>query len=89
MDTANSGNHYHWFSDAYYAENTGPDNVQGSHGGRDNDNTYYTIRNTTDGGGEHRHWVDIPGFRTDNQGNNWAHNNMPPYYVLAFIMRVQ
>jgi len=89
VDTANSGNHYHGFDDAYFAENTGSDNVNGARSGWDGDNDYFWRRGTTAWAGEHRHWVDIPGFRTDNQGNNWAHNNMPPYYVLAFIMRVQ
>jgi microcystin-dependent protein len=91
VDTANSGNHSHGFSDAYYAEflSGGANNIRGSHGGEDNDNSYFWRGGTTDWAGEHRHWVDIPGFRTDDQGNNAAHNNMPPYYVLAFIMRVQ
>ncbi|MBM3880284.1 MAG: hypothetical protein FJ387_11300 [Verrucomicrobia bacterium] len=88
--TDERGNHWHWFDDAFFAENTGgTTDVTGSRSGTDNDNEYFTRRAGTDWAGNHSHWVDIGGFRTDEQGNNAAHNTMPPFYVLAFIMRVQ
>ncbi len=31
----------------------------------------------------------MTGISLGNTGSSWAHNNMPPFYVLAFIMRVQ
>ena len=39
--------------------------------------------NTTTGSGSHSH-----SFVTNVQGGSQAHNNMPPYYVLAYIMRI-
>ena len=42
----------------------------------------------TDSAGSHTHAVDIPAFNSASTGGGGAHNNMPPYYVLAFIMRV-
>jgi microcystin-dependent protein len=43
----------------------------------------------TDSAGNHSHLVDITPFSSGSTGGNAAHNTMPPYYVLAFIMRVQ
>jgi len=37
----------------------------------------------------HHHSVDIPSFNSSSAGGGGAHNNIPPFYVLAFIMRVQ
>ena len=42
----------------------------------------------TDSAGSHTHAVDIPAFNSASTGGGGAHNNIPPYYVLAFIMRV-
>lgn len=28
-------------------------------------------------------------FSTNNTGNGNAHNNMPPYYVLTYIMKIK
>jgi microcystin-dependent protein len=44
---------------------------------------------TTAQGGDHAHGVDIPGFQSSESGEGRPHSNMPPFYVLAFIMRVQ
>lgn len=38
---------------------------------------------TTTSGGRHTHSITI-----NNTGGNQPHNNMPPYYVLAFIMKL-
>ncbi len=40
-------------------------------------------------GGYHPHRVDVPGFQSSASGEGRPHSNMPPFYVLAFIMRVQ
>lgn len=47
---------------------------------------YKYIGNET---GDHTHTMDIASFTSGSTGSGTAHNNMPPYYVLAFIMRVQ
>lgn len=42
--------------------------------------------NTTSWGGSHSHTISLS---VGSSGSGTAHNIMPPYYVLAFIMRVQ
>ena len=44
---------------------------------------------TTTLAGNHGHRVDPPALDTSADGGGQPHNNMPPFYVLAFIMRVQ
>lgn len=39
--------------------------------------------------GDHAHVVDPPPLDSGAAGGGQPHNNMPPFYVLAFIMRVQ
>ena len=43
--------------------------------------TYYNGSTTSDG--NHMH-----SFTTNNTGGNQAHNNMPPYYSLCYIMKI-
>ncbi len=39
-------------------------------------------------GGDHIHVIDVPNTISTSAGSGLPHNNMPPYYVLAYIMRV-
>lgn len=39
--------------------------------------------------GAHSHSVDIAPFWSGSTGSGTPFNIMPPYYVLAYIMRVQ
>lgn len=39
--------------------------------------------------GAHAHAVQVPSFASSHSGSGRPHNNMPPFYVLAFVMRVQ
>lgn len=40
--------------------------------------------------GNHDHWVDLPAVEsTTSGGGGQPHPNMPPFYVLAYIVRVQ
>ena len=39
--------------------------------------------------GEHTHSFDLPPQTTLGVGQGMPHNNLPPFYVMAFIMRVQ
>ena len=50
---------------------------------------FRAMDNTTTSSGNHTHAVDIAAFNSSTNGSGVAHNNMVPYYVLAFIMRVQ
>ena len=95
---ASAGGHAHDFHDAYYNEASAPSSLppgwswdtygvtfSGSHGGVDNDNQYiYWRPNTTASAGDHTHSVTV-----SNTGGGGAHNTMPPFYALAYIMRVQ
>ena len=73
----NAGNHNHGMptrQDDY--------NVSGGHGpsfGRDNG--HYASRHNTLHSGNHAHHIH-------NAGGNRSHNNMPPYYVLVYIMKL-
>ena len=44
---------------------------------------------STETTGSHQHQYTMPAFTSNNRGEGRAHNTMPPFYVLAFIMRVQ
>jgi len=84
MNTA--GNHNHTFKDAFYAEAWGAEkkwgnNLPGSNKGADSDNAVWTLGNNTNNSGNHTHTIN-------NTGGGQAHNNMPPFYVLAYIMRL-
>ncbi|MCX7956599.1 MAG: hypothetical protein N2643_01730, partial [Endomicrobia bacterium] len=46
------------------------------------------VRRTTNLAGEHSHIVDINSFSSSNTGGNQPHENRPPYYALAFIMKL-
>jgi microcystin-dependent protein len=94
--TSTDGAHTHTYNDAYFAENRsgGSNNLFGTSAGTDSDNSFYW-RNASGGystspadintssNGSHSHSVT-----TNSTGNGDAHNNMPPYYVLAYIMKL-
>lgn len=81
--TNTSGNHSHTFymmGDSFYHDNWIP--ARGS-------NSPHGEYGKTSGAGDHSHSVSASGsFTTDSKGSGWGHNNSPPYYVLAFIMKV-
>jgi len=33
--------------------------------------------------------IDVSGYTTGTTGNGNSHNNLPPYYILAYIMRIE
>lgn len=78
---SNNGNHYHLVSR----------NADiGSVGVKDDGTGYDSVGNyngqydkTTNWAGDHTHEISIA-----NAGASWAHNNMPPYYALSFIMKI-
>jgi hypothetical protein len=61
-----------------------------------NHSTTFSQDGWPDGSGDrdYHHYIMYPGrggneaFYTTSAGSGWAHNNMPPYYVLAFIMKL-
>ena len=46
------------------------------------------INQSTSLAGDHYHTVDIPAFNSGSTGGGQPHENRPPYYALAFIMKL-
>lgn len=96
--TSTAGSHQHRYVDAYYAEVGGDPNrsVAGSDEGADTDNEFF-YRTANDGysrnepsendnpltftGGEHNHNIDTDGV-------DGSDANLPPYYALAYIIKI-
>jgi microcystin-dependent protein len=55
--------------------------------GNDVSNSRFTLQTTTSGG--HSHSLDLPESRSSPFGGGGAHPNMPPFYVLAYLVRVR
>lgn len=86
-NTDYAGNHRHSFEDAYYAENrSGQSGTYfGSDEGYDQDNVLFTRTAYTEYAPTHKHT-----FNTDEVGGgqSFTVNTMPPYYALAYIMKL-
>ncbi|NHN24076.1 hypothetical protein FIA58_000165 [Flavobacterium jejuense] len=73
--TSNSGNHAHSFTGA---------TKKGDGTGTGSSNAYYgALTRTTAAAGIHSH-----SFETNPTGGNQPHENRPPYYVLAYIIKL-
>jgi microcystin-dependent protein len=84
LTTAELPSHTHTYQDAYFAESNGSvtqNNVFGSGSATDNDNEF---RWRTEANGDSQTAVDI---NTGSTGSGSSHENMPPFYVLAYIMK--
>ena len=69
--------HGHGYVDSYFAENNAPDKSFGNN----------TIPGSK-GGFDNDNSLFSGNRNTANAGASWGHNNMPPYYVLAYIMKL-
>jgi microcystin-dependent protein len=79
--TSSGGGHAH----TYYSGHGSQSGIaSGSHNA--GEIGYTDTYNTTSSGGDHNHSVSLT---VSSSGSGSAHNIMPPYYVLAFIQRVQ
>ena len=82
--TTTAGAHTHTFTDRYWHANApyteDVDESSGHHNG------WYSDTRTTSSAGAHDHTFSGD---TDYQGGDAAHENCPPYYALAYIMKVQ
>jgi len=80
VNTSINGNHAHTVN----ARDAG---TNGSIIGEDNGNgTLHAVTTTTNG--SHSHSIDIQPFASQSVGGGLPHNNLPPYYALAFIMKL-
>ncbi len=80
--TTSNGSHTHSFT--LGRDDSGDRNVAA-----DGDVSGGQTTGTTASAGAHTHTMDIAQFNSGSAGSGQAHQNMPPFYVLAFIMRVQ
>jgi microcystin-dependent protein len=88
-----TGNHTHTVTNTVQKTgNNTPDGLDFSANEIDNINTTTT---TTSANGDHSHTLTtnttgshLHTFTSNSTGGGEAHNNMPPYYVLAYIMKL-
>lgn len=85
-----SGNHYHGTigertTNSPYGVYSSTNNNYGSSGGIDKDN--YTFKTSTDGYHTHDIRITMNGREVENAYK--AHENRPPYYVMAYIIRAK
>lgn len=79
--TAVDGSHTHTVSNT--VQKTGSNTPAGLDASANEIDTIDTTSTTTSTAGSHTHT-----FTTDSTGGGSAHNNMPPFYVLAYIMKL-
>ena len=84
--TSSGGAHTHTYFDAHFAECCPNEKMFGSDEGGDWDNRAVGQDRTTQSAGAHTHTYS---GTTSSTGSGNAIDNMPPFYALAFIMRVQ
>ena len=78
--TNTDGAHNHEFNDYRMNESSNSGDYADGDGTGGSD----VLRTTIDGQGAHTH-----NFTTNSTGSSLSHENRPPYYVLAYIMRVK
>jgi microcystin-dependent protein len=83
--TSENGNHSHGFEDDYFSECC-PNSGHWGSGDSDGDNTRRSVYDTTYAAGSHTHTFNVT---SGSAGSGEAFSKLPPFYALAFIMRVQ
>ncbi|MBM3851107.1 MAG: hypothetical protein FJ396_13170 [Verrucomicrobia bacterium] len=83
--TTTNGEHSHGYDDMYFSECC-PNNGWLGSGRSDRDNTPQSIWRNTANAGAHSHTFNVTSGST---GGGQAVGIMPPFYALAYIMRVQ
>jgi microcystin-dependent protein len=83
--TSTDGNHHHFYNDAFFSECCPNWGWQGS-GRSDNDNSPRDWGRVTGESGAHSHNFNVTSAST---GSNQAIDKLPPFYSLAYIMRVR
>ncbi len=83
--STSSDTHSHAINGAYASGVQGAGSATGDAVLRNDDGIAYTESTSSD---SHSHTVDIAAFNSASTGGGAAHNTMPPFYVLAYIIRV-
>jgi microcystin-dependent protein len=83
--TSTGGDHSHPYDDVYFSECC-PNNGWRGSGDSDWDNGPWATRRNTLNAGSHSHTFDVTSAST---GGGQAIDNLPPFYVLAYIMRIR
>lgn len=81
--TSTGGRHNHQFASARDTRHTDRETTQFEDTGDFNRTRAWLKDDNTGNAGEHNHT-----FTTNTLGGDQPHNNMPPYYVLAYIMKL-
>jgi microcystin-dependent protein len=86
--TTSNGEHNHVYGDIFHSESRGAVAVTGNKGSgdTDHDNSGWEISRNTQNAGNHAHTFNVT---SGNAGSGESFSNLPPFYALAFIMRVQ
>ena len=84
--TGQDGGHSHSYFDAHFAECCPNDKLFGSDEGGDWDNSAKGTTRTTSAVADHTH--SFSGT-TSSVGSGSAIDKLPPFYVLAYIMRIR
>ena len=84
-NTSTGGNHNHGYDDIYFSECC-PNNGWLGSGRSDWDNGPQTTYRETRWSGDHSHNFNVTSAST---GSNQAIDKLPPFYSLAYIMRVR
>lgn len=81
--TSTNGSHNHWFASARDINHTDRNTARFEDTDDFSRTRAWLKGDHTGDAGEHNHT-----FTTNTLGGNQPHNNMPPYYVLAYIMKL-
>jgi len=86
--TTSNGEHNHVYGDIFHSEKGGTVTVTSNKGSgdTDHDNSGWEISRNTANAGNHAHTFNVT---SGNAGSGESFSNLPPFYALAFIMRVQ
>ena len=86
--TTADGNHIHPYNDIYFSEAWSPTGIRSwfGSGDSDGDNGPHTTPRNTDLAGNHTHTFNVTSAST---GSGQAIDKLPPFYALAYIMRVR
>lgn len=88
--TSSGGGHFHSLMSEYTTRNQYPSiRPEGRRYWDPSLLAHMPVENQTSFAGDHHHRVDLPSAETTSAGGAESHPNLPPFYALAYIMRVR